>query len=288
MIRTKITREKCLIPELHQLGWAVFDKAVRDEENLPEHIHTQTYEICYIAHGSVDLCVENEAFQVPAGNIFLTAPGEKHGGMHDVMNPCKLYWLQLEMPQQQDFVVIADEDAALLVEAFSDIKHRVFPASDDVENLFQKIIAEHEKPTTFSKTIVKAVLIELSIEVVRSFQAYVNIQHGNEGFSPKISQAVRIIESGFASELKFDDIAKLVGLSSTTFYKLFAEQIHMSPGEFLTRQRMCKAKELLMDSNISITDIGHRLGYSSSQYFSTIFKKYAGITPKQFRDASEK
>ena len=66
------------------------------------------------------------------------------------------------------------------------------------------------------------------------------------------------------------------------------EAVHVTPGEYLTQRRVHMAKMFLADSSQSITAIAHSLGYSSSQYFATIFKKLTGVTPRAYRAAGFK
>jgi len=58
----------------------------------------------------------------------------------------------------------------------------------------------------------------------------------------------------------------------------------MTPNDYLLRLRIRKASELLSDSETSITDIAFRTGFSSSQNFSKVFKKYTGMMPSRYRD----
>ena len=91
------------------------------------------------------------------------------------------------------------------------------------------------------------------------------------------------MEERLDENIKIEALAERVGLSTAALYSYFAKELHLTPGEYLMRQRIHIAKELLRKSDLNITSIAHRLGYSSSQYFATIFKKSTGVTPKQFR-----
>ena len=57
----------------------------------------------------------------------------------------------------------------------------------------------------------------------------------------------------------------------------------MSCTEYITMLRMEKSKEMLWNTDRSITDIAMTMGYSSSQYFSNVFRDYTGMTPGKFR-----
>ena len=59
--------------------------------------------------------------------------------------------------------------------------------------------------------------------------------------------------------------------------------VNASPMEFLAMKRIEKAKELLRDTDLRVTDIAYHCGFQSSQYFSTVFRRYTSRTPAEFR-----
>ncbi|MCP4451379.1 MAG: AraC family transcriptional regulator [Planctomycetes bacterium] len=287
-LRYKIDREACLSPCLHQVGWAIFSETVHDAENLPAHRHPTAYEICYIAHGTVDWCVEDRVFEVDPGYVFLTMPGETHGGLHDIMNPCELFWVQVEWPRTGVLPGLTPAETESLAQNYSGIEQRRFPGASEVPILFKRIVEEHRNPSDFSAIVVRTALIELMVSVIRSYELQRQRSATDAEHSRPIGFALQWIDQNVGSDLKIDEIARRVGLSSTVFYKRFHEEVHVTPGEYLTQRRIHKAKALLADSSQSITAIAHALGYSSSQYFATIFKKITGVTPRVYRSTGLK
>ena len=57
----------------------------------------------------------------------------------------------------------------------------------------------------------------------------------------------------------------------------------MTPNDYLQRLRLDRAREWLAEEGRSVTDIAFAAGFSSSQYFSHVFRKYTGLTPSRFR-----
>jgi AraC-like DNA-binding protein len=64
---------------------------------------------------------------------------------------------------------------------------------------------------------------------------------------------------------------------------IFRKQEGLSPGEFITRQRMAAAEGLLRDQSLSLRAISERLGYANERHFSTAFRRYHGQPPGRFR-----
>ena len=59
----------------------------------------------------------------------------------------------------------------------------------------------------------------------------------------------------------------------------------MTPLNYMTEYRLDKSTDLLVNTTISITEIAYSCGFSGSSYYCEIFKKYYGLTPKQYRSA---
>lgn len=78
-------------------------------------------------------------------------------------------------------------------------------------------------------------------------------------------------------------VASNVNISPSYFSSLFSQEVGSTFVEYLTGVRMEKAKELLMCSDKRTSDIGYEVGYKDSHYFSYIFKKTQGCSPKEFR-----
>jgi two-component system, response regulator YesN len=85
-------------------------------------------------------------------------------------------------------------------------------------------------------------------------------------------------------DLSLATISDHVFLSPSYFSRLFKKETGESYVEALTKIRLNMAKTLLMESNKKIMDISEKVGYSDSKYFCTIFKKYFGYTPIEFRE----
>ena len=73
-------------------------------------------------------------------------------------------------------------------------------------------------------------------------------------------------------------------ISESYLTKLFRECTGYSFVDYLTSCRMKKACELLKDENMKIYAVAEQVGYKDQRYFSVLFKKFVGLTPRQFRE----
>jgi two-component system, response regulator YesN len=98
-----------------------------------------------------------------------------------------------------------------------------------------------------------------------------------------VKEAVEIIEQEYNQPLMLSDVADRLAISTTYLSRLFSQNLHISFKTFLTSKRMEVAKELLSQSGKRINEIADAVGYQDAHYFSDVFKKEVGITPRQYR-----
>lgn len=87
----------------------------------------------------------------------------------------------------------------------------------------------------------------------------------------------------YSSKKSIDEYAKLLNISTSRFRHLFAEVYGISPHKMLLNIRIQKAKHFLLETDLSISDIAKQVGYDDALYFSQIFKKHTGFSPKLYR-----
>ena len=102
-----------------------------------------------------------------------------------------------------------------------------------------------------------------------------------------IGKAKEYINQKFSKDISLEEVAKHVDISSYYFSKLFKEEEGMNFIEYVTELRIGKAKQMLMQGNVSIKEVCIEAGYTDPNYFSRIFKKVVGCTPTEYREGIE-
>ncbi len=102
--------------------------------------------------------------------------------------------------------------------------------------------------------------------------------------SAVIQRVREIIGSKYAERLSVSSLAQEVYLTPTYLCVLFKQQTGRTINEYITLERIRRAKELLTDSGILLYDVCFMVGYLSPSYFSKLFKKYTGLTPSEYRE----
>ena len=137
--------------------------------------------------------------------------------------------------------------------------------------------------------VVAALIEQLVIELLR--------HHSNMRRSPelelsraglvdrRIRRAVELMHARLEENLPLEEIASAAYLSPFHFARLFKKLTGATPHAYLATLRSARAQALLADMNLSITEIGSRVGYDSPSHFAKAFRQATGLTPRAFRNA---
>ena len=110
---------------------------------------------------------------------------------------------------------------------------------------------------------------------------------------PELGETLRALVDGsrFLREAGYDylefNVPALVNLSESRFKQKFKQATGIPPAEFTVREKIRESQTLLKDPARTVTSIAMELGFSSSQHFSVLFRKYTGLSPVQYRQNHE-
>src|SRR5882724_966840 len=93
------------------------------------------------------------------------------------------------------------------------------------------------------------------------------------------------IAEHLAEEISIERLAELVELSASHFAHVFKETTGMTPLQFVTRQRITLAQQLIRETSRSLIDVGLEVGYTSPSHFAQVFRRVVGVTPTEFRSS---
>lgn len=271
MKREVFVDRQLLVPELRMVGWNSSRSAM--DRSLAGHTHRGAFEVCCIHRGSVEWWANDEIHEVGPGDVYVTRPGERHGGVDAVIHPCDLYWAQVSM---------TGPGLRMLAGRYSAMTLRRFPGSPTVRACFERLLDEHRRPDALGPLAARAALHELLVTVARDHDAQVG-RSREQAASPAIAAAIAWMSRRLGQDHAVGDAAAAAGLSVTRFHERFQQEVGFAPGEWRGRQRIRLAKALLRRPELSITDVAMRCGFATSQYFATAFKKMVGMTPGAYR-----
>src|SRR5260370_32901678 len=98
-----------------------------------------------------------------------------------------------------------------------------------------------------------------------------------------LDRARALIDAEYAQPLDLDELARTAHFSRYYFLRAFRRAYHATPHEYLTRKRIERAKELLAEEELTVTEICFEVGFESLGSFSTLFHKIVGWSPSIYR-----
>src|SRR6185369_3083038 len=130
----------------------------------------------------------------------------------------------------------------------------------------------------------------LAIQLVRHYSSLKDVHVGHGGMAPhKLRQAVALIDHHLSDEeegrVALRAVARAVRMSYFHFSRAFKQSMGMTATNYIAERRIERAKRMLEETELPISEIALRSGFSSQSHFTTAFRRLAGATPKAFRAA---
>ncbi|WP_339384517.1 helix-turn-helix transcriptional regulator [Oscillatoria sp. FACHB-1407] len=101
----------------------------------------------------------------------------------------------------------------------------------------------------------------------------------------QLKLVLEYINANLQQNIKLQDLANVAGMSQYYFCRLFRDSIGMTPHQYVRHQRIERAKQLLKQQHLSISDIAIQCGFANQSHFTRLFSKFTHTTPKLYRDS---
>lgn len=102
--------------------------------------------------------------------------------------------------------------------------------------------------------------------------------------SPPIKNALQYINANYHAKLTLEDVSSQVYLNSSYLSQLFKKEMGIAFGEYLENLRIRYAKDLIKSTHLTMNEISERVGFSSQNYFTRVFKKVTGLSPARYKE----
>jgi len=270
---------KAILPELPMVAWKRANQAT--VPGLKPHSHVKEFEIFFMERGEAEWWVKSELHLVRANHVYVNRPGEIHGSLGHGMRPCGYFWIHLTFPGN-GLPGVARDTAAAIRRELLEMRHRSFPGSDQLRQCFEDLILQHRVRAPFQVLRVRARLHLLLASLLSEYRAYAGRRVPSNPGSFAIRKAMDAVASHIHEIKTVSQLARIAGLGVTQFSGRFSMETGFTPATYLRRQRIERAKSLLLQGGHSIAQIAQETGFSSSQHFATVFKQIEGLTPGDF------
>lgn len=270
-----ITREQLNIPGLHMMGYANFQSA---SEVLDTHFHTNL-EFVIIINGKQRYVVGGKCFELYGNEIFTTYPYEQHGNGEVSQDICEFIWFQIDLSSSQNFLGLTPPRSEYLFRQMLNYSWRTKKVNMKDIPLLQKAFYSLSSKELSQQTLGYSHFLEFLVKNICT----PDIELKRDIYSEDIQNAITYIHENLLNNLNIDMIAEQCGLSTSRFMAKFKEQLGITPHAYINSLKIDSAKIYLKDMNRSVTDVAYLLNFSSSNHFASVFKRYTGYTPSEFR-----
>ena len=249
----------------------------------PEEVHT-FHEFAYVDSGEL-LCKTDEGeCLLQQGELFLIPPGTNHS-YEAVNNQAATVFITC-FSCKSDFIELLNGKSVLENELKKMIADIVQESKNAFRYPFNKKLELLEKPTFGSQQLIENRIEEILIRLIRNKIDQTSeirfVMSSVEFENSLVNDIVTLLKQNLHGRLTLEEISDRTFYSKTYINNIFKKNIGFSIMQYYSQLKIKEAKRLLRE-NLSTQAIADRLNFESANYFTKVFKKYAGMTPSQYK-----
>lgn len=248
------------------------------------HQHNDVLELFYVIHGSGHYIVNNQEYIVQPGSLVVCNVGVLHGEMPFHKNNMQSYCCVLK-----DLSISHLPPNTLMDDSLSPV---LFFSTDKsyIENI---LIAIHEfnfQSSAYKNVCESLANALLNIVYTRLNEQYLQnnaISKKNNAISKKseesIQKIMKYLNEHFNESFSLEELGDTFNMSHYYLSHVFKTETGLSPMKYIIYRKIGEAQNLLMNTDMLIGEICENIGFDDVCHFSSMFKKYIGVTPTQYR-----
>ncbi|MDO4274404.1 MAG: AraC family transcriptional regulator [Eubacteriales bacterium] len=240
----------------------------------------QEYLLHYVVSGKGEFQAGGSTYQLESHDAFLIFPNENTYYQADSKEPWTYIWIAFNGSKALECLHYAGFSTEKRVNRFS-CEATLIECVNELLDAHQLTYANDLLRQSGLMRFLAAVINE---EQARSQSPAVN-EYSQQVY---VDHALDYITHNYQKNIKVSDIADYIGINRSYLTKSFKKVLQISPQEYLQNFRMNKAAYLLKATNLPINMIAGKVGYGDALVFSKVFKNKYSVSPKIYRDSSEK
>lgn len=227
------------------------------------------YQIIYIIKGKCLIRMDNDSLWINEGNMILYKPNQPQYYSYFFKDSTEVYWIHFSGYGATEYLSKLDL-----------LKNTIYPIVFDNKctELFRMIMNEMQIQKPLYSQQASSYFYELLVTISRLIN-FSNESHP-EMLKDDFKKVIELMHFKYNENHPISFYANECNLSLYRFMHKFKELTGMAPLEYLTRVRVEIAKNLLLNSSLSISDVSSIIGYENPLYFSRVFKKETGVSPR--------
>jgi len=260
-----------------------FNSSTRDMPKFHCHDH---YEIYYLFSGKVRYLIDDNLFDISAGDIVRINKNK----LHMTKKPDTLYGENIKIYINDNTIDSLGTNSEKFKACF-DFIHINVPDNKKkhIDGIFTKIRREYKNNDFFSSQIINNLVYELMVNVYKLIfidkeDSYID-SFSTE--SNEINIVIRYVYNNFSEKLTLSEVAKMVNMNPSYFSRCFKKTTGIGLMDYVNNIRIKNAVSLISDTNMSLTEIAHACGYNNQSYFCRQFQKIIGCSASKYRNSKK-
>ncbi len=241
---------------------------------LYPHIHRE-FEFLVMTKGKGTVYIENEKFEIKAGDGLFVNSEELHIGIKTDNEPAEFFAVVFA-PEVFGSLAI-DSIVQKYVEPV--IKRKVSVPKKLDSNIIELLNKVHEQPGELK---IKSLLFDIWDQCLAKSEK--NLEVARSKALDEVKAVMEYIRSNCHKNLSLDDMANYISISKGYLCREFRKVVHMTPFEYLIRVRVDKSCDMLRNTLLPIGEISEQCGFNSFSYFTKIFRENVGCSPREYRN----
>jgi AraC family transcriptional activator of pobA len=241
------------------------------------------YHLVYFTRGGGSQTIDFQRVPVKSGQIYFMIPGQVHNWAFE--GDVDGYIINFSVPFFQSFLLKANylEEfpffSGLVNDAVIDIPTAF---KQKITDLFEELIAEAEERRLLDMDMTRALMLQLFISVARLGLVTVNASIPSYNYT-LLRNFQKLIEKNYTSIKLPKGYAELLYITPNHLNALCNDVLGISAGEVIRNRIALEAKRLLINNDLSVSEIAGQLNFADNSYFTKFFKKQVGLNPEEFR-----
>ncbi len=246
-----------------------------------EHTHS-VLEFYYLRTGHCLYIINGAYVRLDAGDIVLVAPGVHHSTSYTGTTPSERIAVYINTDALPPHLADQVPELFRMLQT-SDKRITDKTGRPIIEELLRRIAKEQFSPSPSSNVLLSLYVSELLIQTLNHSTRAKDLFISMKDMQSDIEQALQIIDTRFSQPLSLDTIASELKLNPVYFSHKFKTTTGHTFKEYLNNVRIRNATHQLLVSDDTITKVALDSGFSSSNYFKDLFRKYMGCSPREYR-----
>jgi len=219
---------------------------------------------------------ETGSFEISAGTCFFLFPGVWHRYKPDPHSGWEEYWVGFKGYYPEH----------LMAQHFFNKKSPFVQVglNGDLQYLFHKLLECIKSSVSGYHQVITGITLEM-LGLISSIS--LNEAADTDITSRSIAKAKFRMRETIENPIEIDQLLDEIPMSYSKFRQAFKKSTGLSPNQYYLNIRLNKAKELLTSTSLNVNEIAYHTGFESIFYFSKLFKKKNGVSPKDYRNESK-